>query len=56
MPNIPKQTPDLKNSPPEVMKATLTWIREQWGSAEGYLQSIDVSSEAITNIQNRLQS
>ena len=46
----------MMQSPPEVMKVTLTWIREQWGSAEGYLQSIGVSSEAITNIQNRLQS
>jgi protein-tyrosine phosphatase len=49
-----KRAMQLMASNPEDMRATLAHIRNRWGSAEGYLEDIGLSLDAISAVRARL--
>ena len=51
-----KEAVALTQSPPDVMESTLHWIREQWISTEGYLQSIGLSEKNLANVREKISN
>ena len=51
-----KEAVALMQSPPDVMESTLRWIREQWVSTEGYLQSIGLSEKNLANVREKISN
>lgn len=45
----------FRGSPAETMEETLTWIREQYGSVEGYLDSISFGEEKRSGLRRYCQ-